>query len=151
MRTASIVASILISTSASSQMIAELSLPRDNGSTVSFESRLPISSDDPCPIQCITWALAESKMMLWTRQCPSQGWMDGELLFSISEHEVTCLVEVSAVGDSVRYQFSCYRVDGIRLDEWLSRNPGIVAERIKSTVFAETVLSIVEIRKAAST
>jgi hypothetical protein len=132
------------------QPSTQLELPHDNGSTVSFSKSLRMMTDDPCPIQCLVWALSESKKMLWTRCCPSQGWMEGELLFSIKGHEVTCLIEAFASNDTMGYHFSCYRIDGIQLDKWVSDNPGVLAERIKSTVFAETVLTIVEMRKATS-
>lgn len=127
-----------------------IDLPRDNGLGVSFESQLPIVSGDPCPIECISSALIATKKTLWIRHSPKQGWLDGELLFSIKGHEVTCILEITSSVDSVSYQFCCYLIDGIRLDEWLQANPGVTAERIKSTIFAETVLAIVEIRKATS-
>jgi hypothetical protein len=125
----------------------------DNGRSVSFIEHFVMPNEDPCPISCIVSKLSKSGRMARAKWS-TDGWLECELRFisgpEWARHEITCLAEVQSDprSDRTTYSFSCYRVDNVRLSDWLRSHPGAAAERVKSTIFFETVMRVVEIKQA---
>ena len=119
-------------------------LPRDNGSTISFSETMEKGGKSTSFFNAACQRVqAMGSVVAFDR--------DGhqalaELRIADPTYNIVCVLNLVQEKGRVHYSFNHYNVDGVSLDNWLALASKKDADRVKSSVFSQTVVTIAEMK-----